>query len=162
MAGERVGALFSRVGDGQAADSLGQCAVGLGMLSEHLGQQFPDRHLVRGGRRRQLFLGAAVLDHLLADRPALVLIAVKQPRSSRPVHLCGQLPAEVHCVLNPQVEPLATLGRVDVAASPASIPRMSRTSSVLGWIRHPTRVRAPLRRLLEHHNAYPGKAQLSG
>jgi hypothetical protein len=54
----------------------------------------------------------------MTDWPALRLIAVEQPGGRGAVYLCGELPAEVHRILDTEVEPLAALRRVDVRRVP--------------------------------------------
>ncbi len=62
----------------------------------------------------QRVLGASVHAHPLADRSAFALVGVQQPFGRPPPQLRGELPAEVHRVLDARVEALPAHRQVDV------------------------------------------------
>ncbi|EAU64364.1 LigA [Stigmatella aurantiaca DW4/3-1] len=105
---DRVG-----IGHVEGGDLLGQHAVG-GGKREQLRHRRPEG-LSRGvGRVQQGALAQRVLDEVRPHRVALVLVAVEQRLRCPPPQHPHQLPAEVHRVLEPHVEPLSSRGQVDV------------------------------------------------
>src|SRR5580704_17679602 len=66
------------------------------------------------GRPHECDLGARPIDNLCSHRMAFARIAVEQIGRRVATDRRSKLPAEVHRVTKPEVEPLAAQGRVDV------------------------------------------------
>lgn len=105
-----MGAAGARVADGETADQTGQVAGHVGQVGRRR-----EEGAHRAARRRpgdEAVLGGDVLQHPGADGVPFRLVGVEH--GSVPANGRGELPAQVHRVLDVEVQALAAGGEVDV------------------------------------------------
>lgn len=95
-----------------AGHQITEAVHGFG-IRQQFGKEFAQRSNF-GPRSDQSQLSAAVHDHPLGSGPTLGLIGVEQHRDRATGSDGGQLPAEVHCILQTQVQSRATERGVDM------------------------------------------------